>query len=388
MKRINNIYESIISIDNLKIASYKAQKGKTTNRYIKYFNDNKDFMLLDLNETLSNLEYKTSKYDIFKIYMPKERDIYRLPFFPDRIIHHAIMNVLEDMFVKSFIKNTYACVKKRGIHKCLKDLKEGLKDKEGTKYCLKIDIKKFYPSIDNDVLKVLIRKKIKCKKTLILLDEIIDSEKGMPIGNYLSQYFANFYLTYFDHYCKEDLKLKYYYRYADDIVILHSDKKHLKHVFNEMEKYLDINLKLEIKSNWQIFPVCSRGIDFVGYVFFHSHILLRKSIKIKLKRAYRRNKNKSLPSYNGWAMHCNSINLLRTLKMKQKAQNGLDYPLAIEDLGTGFYHFNYNIEEIEGGHKYDSLRLKYPVKKIDIMNGIGEVDKLLEKYIDEAIQRV
>lgn len=266
--------------------------------------------LKDLKNTLESKLYKTSKYDVFKIYEPKERDIYRLPFYPDRIVHHSIMNVMEKIFVNTFIHQTYACVKRRGIHKCLQDASRGVKE---NKYCLKMDIKKFYPSIDNDILKFLLRKKVKCKDTLWLLDEIIDSEKGVPIGNYLSQYFANFYLTYFDHYCKEVLKLKYYYRYADDIVILSNDKNVLHDAFKEIKAYLLDKLRLEIKSNYQIFSTEKRGVDFVGYVIRPTHVLLRKSLKLKLKRAYIKNKTKSIPSYYGWAKHCNSVNLLNTL---------------------------------------------------------------------------
>lgn len=118
--------------------------------------------LLKLRETLLNGTFHTSKYDVFTIYEPKEREIYRLPYFPDRILHHAIMNVLEPIWVSTFTADTYSCIKNRGIHKCAKDVKQALKqDPDGTRYCLKIDIKKFYPSINHDVLKGIVRRKIK-----------------------------------------------------------------------------------------------------------------------------------------------------------------------------------------------------------------------------------
>lgn len=130
--------------------------------------------------------------------------------------------------MKQFISTTYSCIKGRGIHKCLKDLKCALcKHPNETTYCLKFDIKKFYPSINHRILKRIIRRKIKDKTLLKILDEIIDSANGVPIGNYLSQYFANLYLTPFDRYCKSTLKCKFYYRYADDIVILSNDKQWL-----------------------------------------------------------------------------------------------------------------------------------------------------------------
>lgn len=138
-----------------------------------------------------------------------------------------------------------------------------------------LDIRKFYPSIDHEVLKGIIRKKIKDQKLLQLLDEIIDSAEGVPIGNYLSQFFANLYLTYFDHWLKEDKQVKYYFRYADDIVILHKDKEYLRELFEEMKQYLD-TLKLTFKDNYQIFKVEDRGISFVGYVIRHDYTLVRK----------------------------------------------------------------------------------------------------------------
>lgn len=138
------------------------------------------------------------------------------------------MNILEPIWLSIFTKDTYSCIKNRGIHKLVNNLKKALKsDPEGTKYCLKLDIKKFYPSINHDILKQIIRYKIKDEELLQLLDEIIDSAEGVPIGNYLSQFFANLYLAYFDHWIKEILKVIYYFRYCDDITILGSSKEEL-----------------------------------------------------------------------------------------------------------------------------------------------------------------
>ena len=130
------------------------------------------------------------------------------------------------------------------------------------------------------------------------------------MGNLLSQYFANFYLSKFDHWLKEIKKIKYYYRYCDDIVILSNNKQYLRDIFEEIRKYLDINLKLKIKSNFQIFPTNIRGIDFVGYKHFHTYVKLRKSIKQRFKKMLKDNYNqKSINSYNGWLKHGNCINL-------------------------------------------------------------------------------
>jgi retron-type reverse transcriptase len=329
MKRKGSLYEQICSLENLQLADEKARKGKLRSHGVVKHDQNRKQNLIQLREALINGTFRTSKYDIFKIYEPKEREIYRLPYFPDRIVHHSVMNVLEPIWVAVFTADTYSCIKDRGIHAAAIKVKTALHDNtEATKYCLKIDIRKFYPSIDHNILKQILRRKIKDNRLLSLLDEIIDSASGVPIGNYLSQYFANLYLAYFDHWMKEKKGIKYYYRYADDIVVLHHDKRFLHGLFKEMQAYLADNLKLQIKSNWQIFPVSARGIDFVGYVFYHTHTRLRKTIKQRFcRRLARINKRKFLTEENfkqsicpwwGWAKYCNSINLINKLSKNSK----------------------------------------------------------------------
>jgi retron-type reverse transcriptase len=318
MKRINNLYEKIYSVDNLQLADDIARKGKLKQPGVLHHDKNRDENILILHEMLKNRTYKTSEYTTFTIYEPKERVIYRLPYFPDRITHHAVMNVLEPLFVSTFTTDTYSCIKGKGIHAAANAVKRALKDTDNTLYCLKLDIKKFYPNVDHEILKQLLRRKIKDTDLLWLLDEIIDSTDGLPIGNYLSQYFANFYLTYFDHWIKQDKQVTYYFRYADDIVILSSNKPYLHQLLSEISIYLTENLKLTIKGNYQVFPVANRGIDFVGYVFYHTHTLLRKKIKQNFARMLAKNKNaKSIASYKGWAMHCNSKNLIKKLLNEQ-----------------------------------------------------------------------
>ena len=256
---------------------------------------------------LLNRTYKTSPYTTFKIYEPKERDVFRLPYFPDRITHHAIMNILGPIFTSTFTADTYSCIKGKGIHAAASNVKKALKDFAGTTYCLKLDIKKFYPSVNHEILKSLLHRKFKDANLHWLLGEIIDSAEGLPIGNYLSQYFANFYLTYFDHWLKEDKGVKVYFRYADDMVVLAPIKSYLHQLLADISEYLVQKLKLQVKENYQVFPVEARGIDFVGYVFFHSYTLLRKSIKQNFARMLQSRKNKeSIAAYNGWAKHCNS----------------------------------------------------------------------------------
>lgn len=321
MKRLGNVFHDIISVDNLKKAERKARKGKGNQYGIKLFDKDPEGNILALHEMLLNKAYKTSEYSTFKVFEPKEREVFRLPYYPDRIVHHAIMNVLESMFVKCFTSNTYSCIKGKGIHAASYDLREDLKDIDGTEHCLKLDIKKFYPSVDHDILKALLRRKIKDKDLLWLLDEIIDSAPGLPIGNYLSQYLANFYLTYFDHWIKEHKCVKYYYRYADDIVVLHRSKEYLHDLLNEMKLYFWNNLKLTVKSNHQVFPVWARGIDFVGYVHFHfGEIYVRKSIKKAFARKIARGTatREVIAAYMGWLKHANTINLrLKLLKQNE-----------------------------------------------------------------------
>lgn len=327
MKRIGNLYEKICSIENLKLADTNARKNKTKQYGVHQHDKNRERNIQQLHEKLVNKQYKTSNYRTFTIYEPKERLIFCLPYYPDRIVHHAIMNVLKPIFTEVFTKDTYSSIKGRGIHAASYALMTALKDQAGTQYCLKMDIKKFYPSIDHDILKALLRKKFKDNDLLELLYEIIDSADGVPIGNYLSQYFANFYLTYFDHWLKQVKKVKYYFRYADDIVILNEDKNYLHKLRQEITGYLLNNLKLTVKSNYQVFPVKERGIDFVGYVHYHTHVRLRKRIKQAFIRMLRKNKNSaSIASYKGYAIHCNSKTLLKKLLYEPDLLQGSKYP--------------------------------------------------------------
>ena len=314
MKRIGNLYDKICSIENLQLADSIAQKGKSKQPGVKHHNKKREANIVELHEMLINKNYHTSNYTTFTIFETKERLIFRLPYYPDRIVHHAIMNILEPIFVANFTSNTYSCIKCRGIHAAANAVKSALGDTEGTQYCLKLDVRKFYPNVDHDILKRILRRKFKDQNLLWLLDEIIDSCEGLPIGNYLSQYFANFYLSYFDHWIKEEKKIKYYFRYADDLVILASGKPELHQLLSDIRKYLQDHLKLQLKDNYQVFPIDARGIDFVGYIFFHTHTRLRKSIKQNFARMLARNSNQqSIASYKGWAIHCNSKHLLKKL---------------------------------------------------------------------------
>ena len=315
MKRIGNLYEMIYDLDNLRLADKKAQKGKSKQMGVIIHNRRLEDNLLDLHERLKAKTYKTSDYIQFKVIDRKERDVFRLPYYPDRICHHAIMNVLEPIFVANFTADTYSCIKGRGIHGGLNNLELALQDVVDTKYCLQIDVKKFYENIDHDILKALLRRKFKDKDLLWLLDEIIDSTSGVPIGNYLSQYFANFYLSYFDHWIKEQKRVKYYFRYADDIVILAPDKPSLHALLSDIREYLSVNLKLTVKKNYQVFPVSARGINYLGVISYHyRYRRLRKSIKQRYARALKRNPSQQTKgAYKGWTDTANCKHLVKKL---------------------------------------------------------------------------
>lgn len=328
MKTYNNIFPKIIDKNNIRLAHINARKDKTFYKEVQMVDSDMDFYIDQIHDMLKNWTYKIeeSDYRTSKINDKwKERELRKLAYYPHRVIQWAIMIQLEPIFLEAFCNHTCASLKNRWIHYAYKLTRKYLKDTEGTKYCLKIDVRKFYPSINHKILKDLLRRKIKCKDTLKILDTIIDSypgEKWVPIGSYLSQYLANYYLAYFDHYVKEELKCKYVVRYMDDVIVLSNNKEYLHETLRKIQEYLK-TLKLEVKQNYQIFPVEKRGIDFVWYRFFHNYILLRKwtckRLKEKLKEIKVRKANKkrllnynewcSINSYIGRLIHCDSRRL-------------------------------------------------------------------------------
>ena len=311
MKRYGNLYSKIYDMENIRLAHQNARKGKKHYDEVVMVDANTEYYFEQIHRMLKDKTFKNSEYQVFtRKFEQKEREIFKLPYFPDRIIHHCIMQVLEPIWKKSLIRDTYSSIKGRGLHDGARRVKNALKDVYGTQYCLKMDIRKFYPSVNHNVLKEVIRKKIKCPDTLWLLDEIIDSTPGVPIGNYLSQYFGNLYLSSLDHFIKERHRVKYFFRYCDDLVLLSDRKKKLRIVLKGIIHFCE-KTKLTLKRNYQIFPTDDRGIDFLGYRFFHDFILLRKSItrRFKAKVNYALNNwvfsNKqtivnSIMSYWGW----------------------------------------------------------------------------------------
>lgn len=274
VRKYGNLWDRITSLENLELAFQKAKKGKTSYTAVTKFEEDKDNNLKKIREDLLNKRFKTSKYQTKTIYEPKERTIYVLPFYPDRIVQHALINILEPIFVGMFIKDTYACIKDRGLHKGSVRTTEYIKR---NKYCLKCDIRKFYPSVNHDVLYKILERKIKCKDTLWLIHDIIYSFEGeynVPIGNLTSQWFGNLYMNELDRYVKEELKIKDYLRYCDDFCLFSNDKSELNEDKKLIIDFLNNNLKLNM-SKCDLFQT-SQGVDFLGYRHFKNYKLLRK----------------------------------------------------------------------------------------------------------------
>lgn len=326
MKRYGNIFDKICEMDNLRLAHKNARKDKLFYKEVKMVDENPDKFLSEIREMLLNGTYQVSEYAVSIIKdNGKQRELAKLPYFPDRIIQWAVMLQIEHVFLKTFCSHSCSSIPGKGIKEAYRLTKKYMKDKEGTKYCLKMDVSKFYPNINHTILKGLLRKKFKDNRLLDLLDKIIDSypnEKGIPIGSYLSQYLANFYLSYFDHWLKEDKHIKYVVRFADDIVVFGSTKQELHSLILEIKQYMKTHLKLKIKDNWQIFPTNKRGVDFVGYRFFFDFTLLRKSTCKRFKKKMLKIKAKwdegklpnfsewcSANSYVGWMKWCDSWRL-------------------------------------------------------------------------------
>lgn len=345
MKRVGNLYEKIYNIENLRKAYQNAKRGKRWYKEVIEIEKDPDKYLYILQNMLKNHTYKTSNYGLFyKKDGKKMRKIYKLPFFPDRIAQWAILQIIEPYIINHLINDTYSAIPNRGIHYGLKRVQKAMQtDIKGCQYCLKIDIQHYYQSINHKILKTKFRKLFKDKELLWILDEITDSistadkddlisiyssnenidfNTGIPIGNYLSQYSGNYYLSDFDHWIKETKHIKHYFRYMDDIVIFEETKEELHKLLIDINAYFITNLKLKIKNNWQVFPTYIRGVDYLGYRIFMKFILLRKTTCIRMKKKVKSIQRKidngelmnysewcSINSYKGWLKPANSFRL-------------------------------------------------------------------------------
>lgn len=300
------------------------------------FSSNKTYNLNKLRQSLINETYEFSGYYTFKVYEPKER-IINAPCFKDKIVQIAINNVLKEKYYKTFIYDSYACIDNKGTHACAVRTQKFLKQsywQYDDPFIIKMDIKKFFYTIDREILKEILSRKIKCKNTYRILEHIIDSadvidEVGLPLGNTLSQICANIYMNELDQYIKRKLSIKYYTRYADDMFIICESKAEAKRVLMLCEEFInnELNLKLNQRKT-KIFPI-EQGVNYVGYKIYHTHMLLRNESKRKVKRrlkAYQKllKENKitkekleqMLNSWKGHADYANSYNFYNKLVEK------------------------------------------------------------------------
>lgn len=319
-KGTSDLWSQVISVENLRTAATTAyENADNKTKSMKAFMAELDDNIAKLHEDLKNWKYKTGPYSHFIKKEPKVRKISSLPF-KDKIVQHAILQVVQPIWMKKFTKDTYNCLKGRGTHGFVRKMKKTIKShKVGTKYTLQMDVHHFYESIDHNTLKKIVKWTIKDKNLLRLIFEIIDSvPDGVPIGNYLSQFLATLFLTPFDHYVKEVIRAKYYFRYCDDLVFFASTKKELWRIYKMVIGYME-TVHLIIKNNARVFPL-DTGLDVVGYVFYPDHTRLRKRNKLKFERKCAQAHADGLTgtafkvkigSYLGLLRYCDSTNLKR-----------------------------------------------------------------------------
>ncbi len=274
------------------------------------FSDN----ILALQQDLANKTYHHGGYQAFKVTDPKVRDIHKASV-RDRLVHHAIYRILYPFFDQKFIYDSYSCRVDKGTHKAMNRFRDFSykvsQNNTRTVWVLKCDIRKFFANIDHQVLKDILAKFIGDTSVLWLLGQIIDSfEQGLPLGNLTSQLLVNIYMNKFDHFIKRELKAKYYIRYADDFVVLSKDKIYLEKLLVKISCFLKNKLKLELHPDKVYIKSLASGIDFLGWVHFCDHRVLRKSTKQRiLKRITENPQNETYQSYLGILEHGNAIKI-------------------------------------------------------------------------------
>jgi retron-type reverse transcriptase len=292
MKRHGNLWKEIVSFENLLLSARRAERGKKLRPNVLAFNHELEPNLWTLQEQLTDRSYQPGKYCTFKITEPKHRLISAAPY-RDRVVHHALCNIINPIFERTFITDSYANRVGYGSHRALRRF---TKFARSNQYILQCDIKKYFPTIDLEILKQLIRRKIKCHDTLWLIDRIIDSSnpqtqvidyfpgddlltpldrrKGLPLGNLTSQFFANIYLNGLDHFIKEELKMVNYVRYVDDFALFSDDKDLLVDGWKKIEIYLQqLRLKLH-PAKTQLFTTAV-GASFLGFRVLPDRIRVR-----------------------------------------------------------------------------------------------------------------
>jgi retron-type reverse transcriptase len=324
MKRCKNVYPKVTDFRNLLVAAQKAQKGKRKETPTARFNIRIEQEIIKIQQELETQTYIPGAYRSFYIREPKPRMISAAPY-RDRVVHHALCNVISPLLEKQMINDTFANRKGKGTHKAILRYQFFAKK---YKYVLKCDIAKFFPSIDHEILKEILRKKIGCKKTLALIDLIIDNsnpqeernvyfegddlftpferKRGLPIGNLTSQLWGNFYLNDFDHFIKEKLRIKGYVRYVDDFAIFGNSKANLQQVKKEIALFLaKYRLELHAQKSY-VYPV-NEGLPFLGHRIFPYFRLLKKENVRRAKKRFRSMKKRYLQKRLTWAETANKI---------------------------------------------------------------------------------
>lgn len=340
MKRSKIKLEDITSIENCKLAIRKAAKNKR--KQGKYRRDvqkvlkDVDLHAKLLSEFLTNTLVGISEFrqgsvaEIQEGVSKKLRLLCKPKYFPEQCAHWAIMLQIAPILEKSFYVYSCASIKGRGTHYAKNSVKHFLRDVKNTKYCAQLDIKGFYKHINKQILMQMLKNKFKDKRVVLLLSKVIYSYKGegLPLGYYTSAHLANFYLTSYDKYLKETLKVKYVARYMDDVICYGSNKRILHKVVRDSSKYLQDKLLLFYKSNWQVYKMpydnkkgkvtFQRATDFVGFRFYRYKTTIRKKIFLRICKLFRKlykgkytnRRAHAFYSYNGYIKHTDSQNVI------------------------------------------------------------------------------
>ena len=316
-------YQDVISIENLFQAWSEFRKGKRKRKDVQIFERNLENNLFELHYALSNKSYRHGGYHSFYVQDPKQRHIHKAQV-SARIVHHLLYKHLYKIFDKTFIYDSYSCRIEKGTHKGINRLEKFTRivSKNYIQACwvLKLDIRKFFASVDHHILLELLSKRIKDQDILWLLEEVVKSfPRGIPLGNLTSQIFANIYMNELDQFAKHELKIKYYIRYADDFLILFTSKNDLNHLIKLIGKFLLERLKLELHPKKIILRNLNWGIDFLGCIVLPHYRLPRTKTKARIfqkleEKIDSENFNQSLQSYLGYLSHANTYRLRQELK--------------------------------------------------------------------------
>lgn len=319
MKSYNHLWEKFIDEGNIRLAIQKSSKSKRKRRDVKKICENPEEWIPKIKAYAENFENK--KHTPVTIYdgIERKKRTIIVPTYMEQVIHHMAVNVLTPIFMRGMYEHSYGSIPNRGAHKAKKVIEKWIRnDTRNVKYCLKMDIRKYFDSIPQDILKRKLAETIHDERFLSLLYELVGVvDHGIPLGFYTSQWLANWYLQGLDHYIKEDLQAAHYVRYMDDMVVFGSNKRKLHRMRQEVSRYLGERLGLSMKSNWQVFrfDYIKRGrhygrcLDFMGFKFFRDRVILRKSIMLKAARKARRLTKKAkstiydirqMLSYLGW----------------------------------------------------------------------------------------